>query len=139
MAEGGAEIEKLQSELLGQLNVIFSQENCWQMIDDISNQIKAFFGNSNILLAIRSSSNIEDLKKLSGAGLFDSILNVQSSESRSIGEAIKAVWKSLYSRRALQSRIKFKISEEKAAMALLIQEMIPSDYSFIIHTTNPVL
>ncbi len=70
--------------------------------------------------------------------MFDSLLNIQSADERAIEEAIKAVWKSLYSLRAIQSRLRYHISEDKAAMGVLIQEMIPSEASFVIHTSNPV-
>ena len=138
-AEDGPTIEKLHSLLLEQITIFFEHENSKKWLDKYATQIKAQFHPAHKLIAVRSSSNVEDLKKLSGAGLFDSILNVQSAEEGTIVDAIKAVWRSLYSRRALQSRIKYKIKEEKAAMAVLIQQMIPADASFILHTTNPVI
>ena len=97
------------------------------------------FRSSTKLLAIRSSSNVEDLRWLSGAGLFRSELNIPSSNHRAICDAIKEVWKSLYSQRAVQSRLKYGIRQEIAAMAVLIQEMISAEYSFIMHTSNPVI
>ena len=137
-AQDGGAIDKSHSLLLEQLTISFEQEANKKILEEYAVLIKAQFHPVHKLLAIRSSSNVEDLKKLSGAGLFDSILNVQSSEEATICEAIKSVWRSLYSRRAIQSRLKYKIREEKSAMAILIQQMIPSDVSFIIHTENPV-
>ncbi len=137
-AEDGATVEKFHALLHERLTIKFAQENCRKIVEEYAAQIKAQLFPKHKLVAIRSSSNVEDLKKLSGAGLFDSILNVQSSDESVIAEALKEVWRSLYSRRAMQSRLKYKINEEKASMAILIQEMISADASFIIHTTNPV-
>ena len=87
---------------------------------------------------IRSSSNLEDLEGLSGAGLFDSILNVNSSSIDQIIHAIQQVWISLYSKRAILNRIQYHIQQQNAQMSVLIQQMIHSELSFIIHTKNPV-
>jgi len=132
-------MEKLHSALLERINIKLEQELSRKVVDQYASQIKELFTKKGTkLIAIRSSSNMEDLKKLSGAGLFDSILNIPAGDESQISDAIKTVWKSLYSRRAVQSRIKYRLKQEIAAMAILIQEMIPSDYSFIMHTTNPV-
>ena len=58
----------------------------------------------DILLAVRSSSTLEDLDKMAGAGLFDSVLNVKLGEMEDIKEAIVDVWLSLYTQRAIISR-----------------------------------
>ncbi len=47
-------------------------------------QIQRSFQKKDILVAVRSSSTLEDLKKMAGAGLFDSILNVQLSNYQSM-------------------------------------------------------
>jgi phosphoenolpyruvate synthase/pyruvate phosphate dikinase len=48
------------------------------------------------LLAVRSSSTLEDLDKMAGAGLFDSILNVNLNDPKEIKNAIVNVWLSLH-------------------------------------------
>jgi len=58
----------------------------------------------DILLAVRSSSTLEDLDKMAGAGLFYSVLNVKLGEMEDIKEAIVDVWLSLYTQRAIISR-----------------------------------
>ncbi len=137
-AEDGQMIDKFHALLLEQVTIRLEQEFARKVVEEYAGQIKAQFGASAKLIAIRSSSNMEDLKKLSGAGLFDSILNIPSNDEAAVCDAIKGVWKSLYSRRAVQSRIKYRLKQEIAAMAVLVQEMIFADYSFIIHTANPV-
>ena len=90
------------------------------------------------LLAVRSSSTLEDLDKMAGAGLFDSILNVQLNDKEQFKKAILDVWLSLYNQRAVISRKQNKISTCIGHMAVLVQQMIDSEYSFIIHSTNPI-
>ena len=75
---------------------------------------------------------------MAGAGLFDSILNVQLSNYQQIRQAIVDVWTSIYTERGIISRKKFGIKNEQAFMSVLIQEQIHSDLSFIIHTQNPI-
>jgi phosphoglucan,water dikinase len=43
-------------------------------------------------LAVRSSSTLEDLDKMAGAGLFDSILNVPLSQPAAVAKALMRVW-----------------------------------------------
>jgi phosphoenolpyruvate synthase/pyruvate phosphate dikinase len=89
-------------------------------------------------LAVRSSSTLEDLDKMAGAGLFDSILNVRLEDQEDLKMAIIDVWLSLHTQRAIISRKQNKIKTEHAQMAVLVQQMIDSVFSFIIHSTNPM-
>ncbi|MBU0485912.1 MAG: TIM barrel protein [Proteobacteria bacterium] len=100
----------------------------------ISQQIAKKFGTKTRLI-VRSSANCEDLETMSGAGLYDSIANVSA---RSIDDAIRRVWASLWTKRAIISREKTGIPHSAAHMAILIQEMINPDYAFVLHTTNPM-
>ena len=74
---------------------------------------------------------------MAGAGLFDSILNVNLSDTNQLKKAIIEVWLSLHTKRAIISRKQNKIKTQHAQMAVLVQQMINSEYSFIMHTTNP--
>jgi phosphoenolpyruvate synthase/pyruvate phosphate dikinase len=56
------------------------------------------------LVAVRSSSTLEDLSKMAGAGLFDSILNVTLHDIEALKKSIIDVWISLYTERAIISR-----------------------------------
>ena len=78
----------------------------------------------NCLLAIRSSSTLEDLPGLSGAGLYDSILNIPSDKPELISNAIISVWLSLFGTRAIVSRARYQIPTESAQMAVLVQKMV---------------
>lgn len=90
------------------------------------------------LLAIRSSSNLEDLKKSAGAGLFDSKVGIALNNDKQIIEAVVQVWASLFTSRGVISRKKANIPGSKGKMAILVQEMMNPELSFVIHTVNPI-
>ncbi len=89
----------------------------------------------NERLMVRSSANCEDLEGLSGAGLYDSIANVSPPE---VAQAVSRVWSSLWTKRAALSRRKLGIPHDRAHMAVLIQQMVVPEISFVMHTVNPV-
>eukprot|EP00262_Sarcandra_glabra_P013027 TRINITY_DN3513_c0_g2_i1.p1 TRINITY_DN3513_c0_g2~~TRINITY_DN3513_c0_g2_i1.p1 ORF type:complete len:451 (-),score=81.24 TRINITY_DN3513_c0_g2_i1:139-1341(-) len=53
-------------------------------------------------------------------------------------EAIKKVWASKWNERACVSIRKAKLNHDDLCMAGLVQEIIKSDYAFVIHTRNPL-
>jgi len=86
-------------------------------------------------LMTRSSANLEDLKGWSGAGLYESMANIQPSD---VARGVRAVWSSLWTRRAAANRRRFGIPHDRVHMAVLIQEMLVPEFSFVMHTINPV-
>jgi phosphoglucan,water dikinase len=111
-------------ELIGQIDVP----------SEIAFEAKKEFG-KNVRLMVRSSANCEDLQELAGAGLYDSVANVALEN---LTTAVRTVWSSLWTRRAVLSRKEARIPQEKAHMAVLVQQMIEPVYSFILHTINPI-
>lgn len=87
---------------------------------------------------VRSSSNMEDMAGMSGAGLHDSIPNIDPSSPEDLSRAITGVWASLHTKRALQSRNAVGIPHANAEMGVLIQEQLFPDVSFVLHTTDPI-
>ena len=75
----------------------------------ITTQNKAAEVDPDLLLAVRSSSTLEDLDKMAGAGLFDSILNIKFNDAAQLKRAIIDVWLSLHTQRAIISRKQNKI------------------------------
>jgi len=51
---------------------------------------------------------------------------------------VKKVWASVWNERAYLSRISRGLSSNQIRMGVLIQKVIPADYSFIVHTRNPI-
>ncbi|HTU92409.1 MAG TPA: PEP/pyruvate-binding domain-containing protein, partial [Gemmataceae bacterium] len=52
--------------------------------------------------------------------------------------SIRRVWASKWNDRAYLSRRACGIPHESLHMAVLIQEVVPADYAFVIHTANPI-
>ncbi|VEN74339.1 Pyruvate, water dikinase [Candidatus Desulfarcum epimagneticum] len=86
-------------------------------------------------MAVRSSSPGEDGEKNSFAGAHESFLNVASAAD--ILKHIKLVWASLYSDAALMYRKEMGLEIGKSAMAVIVQELIPSDRAGIFFSLNP--
>jgi phosphoglucan,water dikinase len=101
---------------------------------DIVSAVAGKFG-ENERLMVRSSSNCEDGDRFSGAGVYDSIANVPPS---SLSGAVRAVWASLWNNGAFMGRKNAGVPHSSAHMAVLIQQMLCPEYSFIMHTVNPV-
>ena len=80
--------------------------------------------------AVRSSAYGED-GELTFAGLHDSFLNVPT---KGLVKAFKQVLASLFSPESLVYRKRMGMLGEEAAMAVLVQEMVPSRVSGVIHT-----
>ncbi|MCR4337725.1 MAG: PEP/pyruvate-binding domain-containing protein, partial [Candidatus Omnitrophica bacterium] len=89
------------------------------------------------LVFLRSSTNAEDLPDYAGAGLYDSYGAVNPQDLKMLEFYIKKVWASVWNERAYEDRALHGIPHETVGMAVLVQEMVPSDYSFVIHTRNP--
>jgi len=52
-------------------------------------------------------------------------------------QRIKQVWASKWNDRAFLSRQRLGFPHDRLYMAVLIQEVVPADYAFVIHTVNP--
>ncbi|HEX8947708.1 MAG TPA: PEP/pyruvate-binding domain-containing protein, partial [Dissulfurispiraceae bacterium] len=99
----------------------------------VSGVMRKFMHNERLM--VRSSANCEDLEDSAGAGLYDSVANVPPSD---VASAILKVWASLWSRRAVINRRNSGIRHDRARMAVLIQRMLVPEFSFVMHTVNPV-
>ncbi|KAF2596970.1 hypothetical protein F2Q68_00012229 [Brassica cretica] len=102
----------------------------------ISNSISKAFP-QDARLIVRSSANVEDLAGMSAAGLYESIPNVSPSDPSVFSASVCRVWASLYTRRAVLSRRAAGVSQREASMAVLVQEMLSPDLSFVLHTVSP--
>lgn len=91
----------------------------------------------DVRLIVRSSANVEDLAGMSAAGLYDSIPNVSLMDPCAFGAAVGKVWASLYTRRAILSRRAAGVYQRDATMAVLVQEILQPDLSFVLHTVCP--
>lgn len=90
---------------------------------------------SEVALAVRSSATTEDGSEHSFAGQHDTILGVRTMPELEV--AVRQCWASLWSERALAYR-QDNLPGVKPCMAVVVQQMIPSDVSFVAFTEDPV-
>lgn len=105
--------------------------------DDILESIGKVF-RAGTCVIVRSSSNMEDILGMTGAGLHDSIQNIDPSNPKTLSKAISDVWASLHTLRAVQARRAAGIPHSSAKMGVIIQEQLYPNMSFVLHTTEPV-
>jgi hypothetical protein len=103
--------------------------------DYIDSQIAEHLGGVSSFV-VRSSSNAEDLKDFSAAGIYESINHVTTAEK--IFESIKEVWASLVSPRSVRLRHDVGISLDDCYMGVIIQEEVEADFGGVLVTTNPM-
>jgi phosphohistidine swiveling domain-containing protein len=96
--------------------------------------VKRHFGDAPVV--VRSSAPGEDSAKSSFAGLHESFVNVRGA--REILKAVRKVWASLWSDAALLYRQKIGLGTERAAMAVLIQEMVAGGRSGVAFSMSPM-
>ena len=125
----------------------------WEEIWDISLRIRCLFLKTDIPVAIereisqlieqgaikqfvvRSSSPSEDTGEFTFAGLHESYINIVGVEDVLV--AIKKVWASLWSDRALLYRKEMDLDPMSSTMAVLIQEFIRGERSGVAFTKSP--
>lgn len=86
--------------------------------------------------AVRSSATVEDAAARSFAGQFESFLSVRGEAA--LLSAIRKCWLSLFSERALAYQLKNGLSPEHAAMAVIVQKMVPANAAGVLFTVDPV-
>ena len=104
-----------------------------ELPDAVNSRVIEYFG-ADARLMVRSSASCEDLEEMAGAGLYESVANVAAEE---LTDAVLEVWASLWSRQATASRKNVGLPHDRAFMAVLIQQLVAPDLSFIMHTVNP--
>ncbi|GGL40905.1 PEP/pyruvate-binding domain-containing protein [Planomonospora parontospora] len=87
-------------------------------------------------VAIRSSATAEDLPEASFAGQQESVLNVAGTAD--LCDAVRRCWSSLWTARALAYRRRHEIGHEHAAMAVVVQRMVPADVAGVLFTADPL-
>ena len=90
---------------------------------------------ANPRFAVRSSAVGEDGSAASYAGLHDTELDVPPE---AIGSAVRRCWASLWSPAALAYRERRGIPVDEAAMAVVVQLLVPADAAAVAFTRHPV-
>lgn len=127
----GGELDKVCNELQ---SLVAAQRPAKSILENLASD--GFPTDARLI--VRSSANVEDLAGMSGAGLYESIPNVKLSEPENFGKAVAQVWASLYTRRAVLSRRVAGVPQKEASMAVLVQELLSPELSFVLHTVSPI-
>ncbi len=114
-------------------SLIVQSELTKEILRELSNAVEETF-RSGTLLSVRSSVIGEDSRQNSFAGQMDSFLNVSASE---VMGAIKKVWASAFSPRALIYRHHKKMSLTDISAAVIVQEMVQAATSGVLFTREP--
>jgi phosphohistidine swiveling domain-containing protein len=88
------------------------------------------------LVAVRSSGTAEDLPGHSFAGLYDTYL--RATDADGCIELIKRCWASLWTERAFDYRTRNEFDHDKAAMAVIVQQLVAADAAGVVFTADPV-
>jgi hypothetical protein len=89
-------------------------------------------------MRFRSSTNAEDLEGFTGAGLYTSKTADPGDPNRTVADAIRKVWASVWSFRAFEERSFRNIDHLAVGMALLVHRSYPEEEaSGVALTANP--
>ena len=129
-AEDAGALERVSA----QIRVAFS---AGKMPEEIEQSIRTAYADlEGKPVAVRSSATAEDLPDLSFAGQQDTYLNVIGVEQ--LLAAVVNCWSSLWTARAIGYRLRNRIDHQEAALAVIVQEMVPSEASGVLFTANPL-
>ncbi|MGW4892037.1 PEP/pyruvate-binding domain-containing protein [Kitasatospora sp. NPDC004240] len=88
------------------------------------------------IVVVRSSSNAEDLPGFSAAGLYESVAHVGGTDA--VLDAVREVWASLLSPRAVLLRSQAGIPLDHCRMAVVVQEQVDATGGGVLVTCNPL-
>ena len=87
-------------------------------------------------VAVRSSATAEDLAEASFAGQQDTYLGVIGIEA--VLDAVRRCWSSLWTDRAVDYRHQHGVPDDGLALAVVVQEMVPTNTAGVLFTRDPV-
>jgi pyruvate,water dikinase len=89
-----------------------------------------------IPVAVRSSASGEDSKEASFAGQYESFLNIQGPKP--LANAVRQVWASLFSERAMRYRRCSGTHFGETPMAVIVMSMVPAYCAGVAFSADPV-
>jgi rifampicin phosphotransferase len=92
----------------------------------------------DVQVAVRSSATVEDLAQSSFAGQYRSVLDVDLTEAGALCDAVRSVFASLWHPAPVAYRAAFGVDDLEAAMAVLIQRMVPAVRAGVAFTRDPI-
>lgn len=90
----------------------------------------------NVSVSVRSSATAEDLPGTSFAGQQDTYLHIAGIDA--VLERVKRCWASLWTDRAISYRHRQGFAHDDVLLAVVVQEMFPSEVAGVMFTANPI-
>lgn len=90
----------------------------------------------NLSVSVRSSATAEDLPGTSFAGQQDTYLHVAGPDA--VVQHVRRCWASLWTDRAISYRHRQGFEHADVLLAVVVQEMFPSEVAGVMFTANPV-
>ncbi len=106
------------------------------IITNAYNDMGTRVGRTETSVAVRSSAVDEDGQDSSFAGLFETYLNIVGSKA--IHRAVQECWASAHAARVDMYRAHQGRAATPVQLAVLVQELVPADFSAVIFSANPV-
>jgi len=104
--------------------------------DDLAGEIVAAWQEmGSPAVAVRSSATAEDMAEASMAGQYETVLDV--TDESALRAAVLHCWASLDSPRTRTYLAEHGIDLARVAMAVVVQELVPSDVAGVMFTANP--
>jgi phosphohistidine swiveling domain-containing protein len=128
LASDGAD-ESLSSELRTLVERVEMGTEAWTLIRDARRSL------GSTPVAVRSSGVAEDEASTSLAGQLDTVLDVRDDEE--LGRAIRVVWSSVYSPRAVAYRRIRGMRANDLDLAVIVQALVAADVSGVLFTVDP--
>ncbi len=107
-----------------------------ELPQNLADQLRQVLDQCTGPVVLRSSSTMEDRADLSFAGQHDSFLNLKTFAQ--CVEALKKVWVSLYSDRAVAYLRALDMSVRPLRMGVVLQQLVPSQIAGVAFTVHPV-
>ena len=108
------------------------------MPNDIAAEITTAYTTLGVdnAVSVRSSATAEDLPGASFAGQQDTYLHIRGGAQ--VLDAVKRCWASLWTARAISYRNTRGFDHDTVHLAVVVQEMFPSEVAGVLFTANPV-
>lgn len=105
--------------------------------DEILKSASLLTGLTGGALVVRSSATLEDSESRSMAGQNATFVNVRSREG--LLQAVKGCWASLFTTESVGYRSLIPHDAARTAMAVVVQQLVPSFRAGVLFTMDPVL
>jgi pyruvate,water dikinase len=94
-------------------------------------------GMTHCRLAVRSSATVEDMQRVSFAGQYRSILDVDPDDEGALLRAVRLVFASLWHPAPVAYRRSFGVQADAVAMAVVLMAMVPARRAGVVFTVDP--